>query len=339
MKILLFEYISGGGLIKEAIPRSLAREGDLMLRALLDDLSEIDKTQLTTMCDARLEPPPLKAGKADRDLVRVGLTDGFEELWKAAIRRVDAVWPIAPETGGVLEKLCREVRECGKILLNSPAEAVALTAAKFETLSHLNRCGIDVVPTLRLADFRDQFSGPWVVKPNDGAGCEGTRMVRNQRQLSRLQATPQAKDLIIQPFLEGDAMSLSGLFKQGNALLLSCNRQHIDIKYDYFSLSGCTVNIMPVGDEGCSNLARAIARAIPALFGYAGVDLILVGGRPMVLEINPRLTTSYAGLSKALNRNVAAMVVDLLPPSSRLPGSIRNAGFEIDIKVGATDGA
>lgn len=334
MKILLFEYISGGGLIRESIPQSLAREGDLMLRALLDDLSEIDRIQLTIMRDARLEPPPWKAGKADRDLVRVGLNDEFEDIWKAAIRKVDAVWPIAPETGGVLEKLCNDVRQCGKILLNSPSEAVALTMGKLETLRHLKQCGIDVVPTVRLIDFRGQFSGPWVVKPNDGVGCEGTRTVRNKQQLSRLQATPQAKNHIIQPFLEGDAMSLSGLFKRGKALLLSCNRQNIDIRNDYFFLSGCTVNVVPVDRDVFSNLARAIARAIPALFGYAGVDLILVDGRPWVLEINPRLTTSYAGLSGALNRNVAAMVLDLLPPASRLPDGFRNEGYPIDIKLG-----
>ncbi len=300
-----------------------------MLQALLADLAGIDGIHLTVMQDARLVSRRAEPGQPDPEWIRIVPEHEFDVIWKAAMLNVDAVWPIAPETGGVLEKLCRDVRESGKILLNSPAEAIALTAAKLETLRHLKQHGINVVPTARLEDFQDQFPGPWVVKPNDGVGCQGTRLVRKKRQLHSLQATRRAKNLIIQPFLEGDSMSLSGLFKQGDVLLLSCNRQNIELRNDYFSLTGCTLDVVPAASGVFSNLARAIARAIPALFGYAGVDLVLVDGRPVVLEINPRLTTSYAGLSKAINRNVAAMVLDLLSPASRVPDRFRNQEFAI----------
>ena len=52
--------------------------------------------------------------------------------------------------------------------------------------------------------------------------------------------------------------------------------------------------------------------AIPGLWGYVGVDLMLAKEGPVVLEINPRLTTSYCGLRRALGINTAAMVLDLL---------------------------
>ncbi len=38
MKILVFEYITGGGFNKQELPDSLASEGRLMLNALLDNL-------------------------------------------------------------------------------------------------------------------------------------------------------------------------------------------------------------------------------------------------------------------------------------------------------------
>ncbi|MGH8558661.1 MAG: ATP-grasp domain-containing protein [Methylococcales bacterium] len=337
MKILVLEYISGGGLIKESIPQSLFREGDLMLNALLDDLAEIEGLRLAVMRDARLEAPGVQASLCNPEVIRVGPEDEFDDLWRAAIRSVDAVWPIAPETGGVLERLCKDVLECGKILVNSPPEVVALTASKTKTLEHLNQCGIDVVPTIGLAEFRDQFSGPWVIKPDDGAGCEGTQMVRDRQALNWLRAKSSASKAIIQPFVDGPAMSLSALFKQGDARLLSCNRQHITLHNDFFFLSGCTVNVAPVDPAMFSELACAIAQAIPDLFGYAGVDLILTEGGPKVLEINPRLTTSYAGLSRAVNRNVAAMVLDLLATGSRPSGSIEYAGFDIELKLGESD--
>ena len=59
---------------------------------------------------------------------------------------------------------------------------------------------------------------------------------------------------------------------------------------------------------------------MPGLWGYAGVDLIVSDQGPVVLEVNPRLTTSYAGLSQALNMNVAEKILALqyTPPESHL---------------------
>jgi predicted ATP-grasp superfamily ATP-dependent carboligase len=47
------------------------------------------------------------------------------------------------------------------------------------------------------------------------------------------------------------------------------------------------------------------------LFGYVGVDLIATDSCPVVLEINPRLTTSYVALKDALGANPAAQVLAL----------------------------
>ena len=51
---------------------------------------------------------------------------------------------------------------------------------------------------------------------------------------------------------------------------------------------------------------------LPGLAGYVGMDVIVDDGRVTVLEINPRLTTSYAGLHRAIGRNPAGLVLDLL---------------------------
>lgn len=334
MNILILEYITGGGLIRESIPQSLAQEGGMMLRTLLVDLGKIDGVRLTVLRDSRLESLSVDKRNGNLELLSVNPEDEFDNVWKSAIQKVDAVWPIAPETGGVLEKLCGDVDDAGKILLNSPAKVVSLTAAKLQTLEHLTRLGIDIVPAIPLLAFSDQFYEPWVVKPNDGTGCEGVRVVRNWRELKRLQALPSAKEVIIQPFIEGVAMSLSVLFKQRNALLLCCNQQVLVIRDDLFFLSGCRVNSLPEKRELFAALACDIAEAIPDLFGYVGVDFILENGSPRVLEINPRLTTSYTGISHALNQNVAAMVLNLTHFGSHLPSRIESSGFTVDLKLG-----
>jgi hypothetical protein len=61
--------------------------------------------------------------------------------------------------------------------------------------------------------------------------------------------------------------------------------------------------------ERATALAERAAAAMPAATGYIGVDLVL-GREPdgledAVIEINPRLTTSYVGLRAAATSNLA----------------------------------
>jgi predicted ATP-grasp superfamily ATP-dependent carboligase len=55
--------------------------------------------------------------------------------------------------------------------------------------------------------------------------------------------------------------------------------------------------------------------ALPGAFGYLGVDLVLGesadGADDFVIEINPRLTTSYIGLRAAVEENLAAAMLDI----------------------------
>jgi predicted ATP-grasp superfamily ATP-dependent carboligase len=78
------------------------------------------------------------------------------------------------------------------------------------------------------------------------------------------------------------------------------------------ALTGLQVNAWPDTEGRLTGLAARIADAVPSLWGYVGVDLVLTADGPVVLEINPRLTTSYAGIRRALQVNVAAMVLGLL---------------------------
>ena len=62
MRIFVFEYITGGGMLSSGLPASLAREGDLMVQSLVSDLCELDEIEVITTRDARLETlgPPVR---------------------------------------------------------------------------------------------------------------------------------------------------------------------------------------------------------------------------------------------------------------------------------------
>ena len=61
--------------------------------------------------------------------------------------------------------------------------------------------------------------------------------------------------------------------------------------------------------ERATELAKRAVAALPPTIGYVGVDLVLGrdphGGEDVVIEVNPRLTTSYVGLRAAAQANLA----------------------------------
>ncbi len=249
---------------------------------------------------------------------RIPLPDGFhgikvfvfdtsvapEDRLRQAFDWADGVWLVAPETGGILENLKRQVTASGKGSLGSTSEAIALTADKYRTIRYLQSLSFECVPCWTLGEFELQVPPPWVVKPLDGVGCEGT-CVTSQLPVETEQ------NVIIQPFVEGESLSLSALFDSGKSVLLSVNRQIIERREGRFHLLGCQVNALSDEDGRFQRLCDRIAAAIPGLWGYAGVDLILHQDRALILEINPRLTLSYTGLSRALGTSVAAMVIEI----------------------------
>lgn len=318
MKILVFEYVTGGGLSHQALPAGLAREGGLMLMALLNDLACVTGIETIVFRDPRLGQP-LNHHPGQRWIMSQPDRDIWDQL-AAEIRQVDAVWPIAPETDGTLERACAMVERAGKCLLNSPSRTVRLASSKGRTLERLAACGMAVVPSVRTGTIPRQppFAFPLVAKPDDGAGCEGSRIMISMVDWQSFLDSPKSGEWLVQPLIEGDPLSLSVIFSDGEARVLTVNRQLIRRKDEGFILEGCQVNALSDTQGVLARLADDIAAAIPDLWGYSGVDLIHSDQGFHVLEINPRLTSSYAGIREAIGVNVADCVLHLAE-TGRLP--------------------
>ncbi|OGT32778.1 MAG: hypothetical protein A2W28_02915 [Gammaproteobacteria bacterium RBG_16_51_14] len=303
--MFICEFITGGGLHQTSLPADLVHEGEMMLQALMRDVNEAGITDIVTTRDYRLRNDPEKCRILDEH-------SNVWEIWCSIMQTVDAVWPVAPETGDALLRLSELALECGCHLFGCMPEGVALTSSKLKTYQHLLRHQIPVIETYTLdGSFPDSDNG-WILKPDDGVGGRDCRYFCERKSLEEaVYALQKQEDYIIQPYIRGIPASLSLLCYQQTGMLIACNRQQFIFHEARGRLEGIVVNGLADQWSVLEPAAVAIAAAIPGLAGYVGVDLVLTDNGPLIVEINPRLTTSYVGLRQSIGINPVAMIIDL----------------------------
>ncbi len=315
-RVFVYEYLSGGGLpgaSTDCNRLDLLVQGRAMRDAIVGDLAEIAgvATTYATSIDDAIHAPakacasPIFAEQGE---------SAFEFVGRTAASH-DRVWIVAPETDGILADLRQCVPDARWI--GCSAESIRIASSKRATSERLRESGIS---TTRVAGAGVAAgSGPlrWVVKPDDGAGACDTRVHatlggaladRDARGASRGRVTIEAWE-------EGEALSLSLLCAIDHVELLSVNRQRIEVGDDgavYYRGVDIDLPRDACRDAVLASLARDVARALPGLAGYVGVDVVMrPDGVPVVIELNPRVTCSYVGLSGALGRNVAREILKL----------------------------
>jgi tyramine---L-glutamate ligase len=322
MRILMHEFVSGGGLAGERVPASLAREGAAMRTALVSDLAAIGRHQIVTTADPRfpLEPP------AGVEVVTIPRRSGA--VLDALIMSADAVWLVAPETDRCLERLAARAERHGTALLGSGAAAIRRASDKAALPKRLARHGISHPTTRLLRRGRDaEIDGataaraigyPVVVKPGHGAGCGGVWLARDAGELQHAvekagQATRSGR-LVLQRYVRGVAASVSLVADGYSAVALTVNAQSVRASRPFSYRGGRTPLDHPLVERAVEAALRT-CQALPGLRGYLGVDLVLTETEAVVIEVNPRLTTAYLGVRSALQAkggggNVAALVLD-----------------------------
>ncbi|WP_287111337.1 ATP-grasp domain-containing protein [Methylobacillus sp.] len=326
MRILVLEYITAGGLYREPIPVSLAQEAILMRDAMLDAMDGVPGVNILLAHDPHL-PMPTHASQCHV------LNDDDEpwQIWMSLMAAADMVWLVAPESAGVLQQLTEAVEASGKVLLTSASEAVRMAGSKWQTYRQLHGAGVPVVETMQ-APHRPDSGSAWVVKPDDGVSCDNARYFHDADALeSWLQNIPAGH--IVQPYVRGLPASLTMLCRGGEAWLLACNQQLVEVEQGRIRYCGGIVNGTAERWTDFDELARQVAAAIPGLFGYVGVDLIIGNdGCLHVLEVNPRLTTSFAGLQAAIHYNPARLLLDLFYNEDfKLPSGLQRNRIEIKL--------
>ena len=318
MNLFVYEYVSGGGTWHSAgtidPTGSLLAEGTAMATAVISDCMAAGHA-VTAMLDARLRGNCRLPCPVELITNAAGETVIFDRMASQA----DATLLIAPEIGGTLLDRCRRVEGLGGKLLSPDARFVAIAADKQITVERLHGCGVPVPLGMRLeceADAVPPSLFPAVVKPCDGAGSWHVSRVDDAAALRRQLACPTLRqaladgNLRLERFVPGMAASVAVLCGRGEQFPLEPCEQILAGGFEY--RGGRLPLAEPVAIRA-RKLALQAIQALPPTCGYVGVDLILGseadGSGDFVIEVNPRLTTSYVGLRVACRQNLASAML------------------------------
>ena len=311
--VFVYEALCGGSGIAngELLSGSLLREGAAMLQALLDDFCLLPEWQVGTMLDRRPGVKPRldteQLGRCCEVLTQQEHDITFEQL----VRQADAVLVVAPETDQLLLRLTRQVERADSMLLGPSSEWVAMAGDKLRLNHHLAAHGVSV-PTCLAPPFPPgmdaELEPPLVRKPRFGAGAD-----RLQRIVDRDSWFPaDGSNQIVESYHAGLAVSVSALLQEGTFQLLPAGLQHVDLEKACYQ--GGAIPLAAHLQPRAASLASRSLRAMPPSRGFIGIDMVLgenpSGEDDVVIEINPRITTSYVGLRAATGVNLAPALLD-----------------------------
>jgi hypothetical protein len=347
LKLLIYEHVSGGGFADKSIPLGILSEGFGMLRTLISDFKAAGHS-VTTVLDSRLAVlnPPIEA-----DCIMPVSSSREAE---AAIQKIsesadaDAAYIIAPESNQVLQSLVASIERAGVPSLNCRASAIGRVSDKSVLHECVKKMGLPTPATIivsaleDVAEIKQTISGrlefPLIFKPVDGVGCGGLSVVRNENQVAsavdKVIRESSSKYFMIQELIHGIAVSVSLISTGSEALPISLNKQNVSLRMPE-SISTYNGGIVPFKSplkREAFATAETTVKSFRGLRGYIGVDLILTEKEPVVIEVNPRLTTSYVGVRKVVSFNPAQAIINSVL-ERELPANNQSVGYAFFSKV------
>jgi tyramine---L-glutamate ligase len=331
---LLYEFVTSGGLVGDRhaqASESIRREGAAMMAALAADFSALEGVEVLAMVDGSGLPL-----LADCQILPVNSPE--EEFAVLSKYSPGADWTIviAPEFDDLLRSRCRLVEESGGRLLGPCASLVSVAADKQRTAEHLSAAGLRVprgVPISGGGSIPRGIGFPTVIKPRFGAGSQDVRLVLDDSAaasyLDEFPGPARAEE-----FCPGIAVSAAFFCGPKSCFSLPPCGQRLSDDGEYRYLGGALPLESALAGRATELAARAVA-TLPSPLGYLGVDLVLGdatdGREDVVIEINPRLTTSYVGLRALARDNLAtAMLAAAAGEAPRLSFARRQLEFDAD---------
>ena len=146
----------------------------------------------------------------------------------------------------------------------------------------------------------------FVIKDRYGVGCSYVKVTKDINKLTIINSNN-----IIQDYIVGQDYSVSVFFTRHDFKLLTINKQLIRINQNgQMYLSGIMVNIKDDRYIKIISIISRIKNILPGLRGFVGIDLLINDKEIFIIEINPRLTTSFIGVYDTLGINIIDLIIN-----------------------------
>ncbi|MFH1300929.1 MAG: ATP-grasp domain-containing protein [Planctomycetota bacterium] len=320
LNVFVSEYLCSGACEESRADESLLTEGAAMLDAVIADLLEMPDCRVTTCVQKDLDLSVFqREGEDGRfQIHRVREPGEEQDYFDQSCLQADVVWIIAPEFDEILYSRTARAIELGAKVVGPELAAIQLTADKWRLFEFLNELSLPTIPTsLPESELSPPpYELPCIIKHRFGAGGLGlqrlTQPVEWLVALSDLQEN--GVDYIVQPFVFGQLLSTVVLFSSERREIFPIGEQHICWESGYEYQGGMLpAELNAKETRSIQQLLERVCDALPGLAGYIGVDLLLPDSnpaQPLIVEINPRLTTSYTGYRYFTQDNLAERIVD-----------------------------
>jgi hypothetical protein len=317
--------MSSGGCAGQPISNSVLAEGFGMLRTVISDLKRAGH-EITVLLDYRISKfnPPTNADYT----VPIFYPQEAKNFLANISKINDGALIVAPETRQTLQTLVELIEKTGKVSLNCESSAISKVANKAILYQRLKKNHVPIPETLSLSvgddlaevrrAIKTKLSYPLIFKPVDGVSCGGLSIVNEEAQvekaIARIKEESAEEHFIVQEFIEGETASVSLLCTKRLTVPISLNQQTIkvDAPEGASSYEGGTVPFDHPLRQNAFAVAKKVVGCFKGLRGYVGVDLVLAREKVFLVDVNPRLTTSYVGLSRVSNFNVAEALVNVI---------------------------
>jgi predicted ATP-grasp superfamily ATP-dependent carboligase len=344
-KILIVDYITGGGFAEEDLPMDRLAEGYAILRAAIEQFAQLGY-KIATLIDHRLMQyiriSPIHEFKS------VSTYDDFLSGIKTFTNLVDYTLTLAPETKGILKDLASISRSSSSLYLGSKPESIEKAADKIKTMNLAKELGMNVPATITpncndpiegIIDEVDPLGLPLIVKPIDGIGCQGLTKVTRLRNLPYgLQSAYAASGMdncIVQEFIEGVPISTSLLANGENVNLLSINHQNLRMdstrKIGHYIGGAVPYNVPDKYYDEIINNSIELVRQLD-LTGFVGVDLVVGDEGVFIIEVNPRITVPFIGINNIATTNLAEQLISVVE-KGKMTSKLSLHGFATFSKI------
>lgn len=316
--VFVCEYLCSGAWPEDVLPDSLVTEGRSMLQALCEDLLACGDYKVCTTRDPRVS----LTASPGVEIIDVDSPVQEWETFQKLARQSDATLLIAPELDQILIQRIDWLEKNGLNQFMSTADSVRTTADKFLFYQFCMQQKLPVPETFLLQQVTSSQSEfpcpfPFVVKPQFGAGTTMTAIIGNfedwQGFCARCKTEADFPPYIIQPLISGEPVSI--------ACIISPDGQQIDWFpvgqqiFEGLEYRGGVIPYHHSHNDQLRLIAEKVVSHLPGLRGYIGFDFLISSSaeddQPVqLLELNPRLTTSYLGYRELTEDSLALRMID-----------------------------